>query len=111
MAAVLDQGDIAYALHSIRTTGGCCHDADILEALLEEDALPYLDAIRKGMSTAQAADELERMVWGKPVEPKEAKVRLVRHERSRDRHDAFSRLREKIARLRQRRLVLVSRNA
>lgn len=67
MAAVLDQGDIAWALKSIRTTGGCCQDGDIMEALLEEDAKPYLESIRNGTATAQAADELERMVWGNAI--------------------------------------------
>lgn len=63
--AVLERSDIAYALHSIRTTGGRVQDADILEALLEEEAKPYLPSIRNGMATAQTAAELEKMVWGK----------------------------------------------
>lgn len=104
MAAVLDRGDIAYALNSIRKTGGCIHDADILEALLEKDALPYLDTIRNGSATARTADELERMIWGKPEKPK---ARLVWSSSIRGRHGALARFREKIVRLRPVRLTIV----
>lgn len=55
---------IAVMLHSIRTTGGNHQDGYTLAAVLGNDA-PYLDDIRNGTATAQAADELERLLFKK----------------------------------------------
>lgn len=63
MAPCLDAADIAYALHSVSTTGGTAHDADILEAVLGCDASPDLNLIRSGLATPQVADELARTIW------------------------------------------------
>lgn len=64
MGRAMDADDIAYALHSIRTTGGTTRDADLLETVYGSEVREHLDAIRKGMATESVSDMLERMVCG-----------------------------------------------
>jgi len=59
----LNPADIAYAIKSIRTTGGCIDDADIIHAVLEEDGKRYLPLIEMGLATVEVADDLEKMIW------------------------------------------------
>jgi hypothetical protein len=61
----LDPSDIAYAIKSIRTTGGCIHDAEIIHAALEEEGQEYLSFIEMGLATTEMADDLEKMIWQK----------------------------------------------
>lgn len=57
----LEQADIAYALNSIRSTGGSVQDAEVIKFALGSDAKPYLHDIRCGMANASTADKLEAL--------------------------------------------------
>lgn len=63
MSLNCSDSDIAYAIKSIRTTGGCIDDADIIEAVLEEDGKQYLPLIEMDLATVEVADDLKKMIW------------------------------------------------